>query len=139
MIRLLQLRALFEEEAPRLVKFVTVGLLNTAFGYSVFALIELTSASTGAAIVGANVIGMLFNYLTYGRLIFSDRGFRTLLPFAAGYAVILLANFLIVAALIRLCVAALPAQAIAMPWLILLSYLINRLVVFRAREPEQSG
>lgn len=119
-------------EGRRLASFVAVGLLNTGFGYGVFAATDLATGSPRLAVVAANTLGVLFNYLTTGRLVFANRGLRALVPFVLGYGVVLGVNLVVVEALLRCGVAVLVAQAIAMPWLVLLSYAINRLVVFRS-------
>lgn len=119
------------------VRFLLVGGLNTLFGYGLFAIFYLVSQHRQMSLVAATVVGAVFNFFTTGRLVFADRGFRMLLPFLLGYALVLAANMTLLEGLSRLGLPALAAQAIALPAVVALSYLTNRYVVFarRSRQP----
>lgn len=43
------------------VKFILVGILNTAFGYGAFALLMYTGLHYSAAVVLSTIAGILFN------------------------------------------------------------------------------
>lgn len=58
---------------PRLIRFLLVGLLNLAFGYSTFALLLSIGLHYALASLLANVAGVLFNFKTTGRLVFGSR------------------------------------------------------------------
>jgi putative flippase GtrA len=126
-------RSLSRSEGRRFVAFLGVGLVNTAFGYGVFTATEVVSGSPRLAVVAGNTLGVLFNYLSTGRLVFANRGLRALVPFVLGYGIVLAVNLAAVEALIRGGIGPFAAQAIALPWLVALAYAINRLVVFRPR------
>lgn len=51
----------FSKEDLNVFRFVAVGLMNTAFGYSVFALFYFLSKDFGVSIVNAYLLGFLFN------------------------------------------------------------------------------
>lgn len=118
-------------EAQRFFRFLAVGILNTIFGYGVFALIYLATSSYRIAIVVATAIGVLFNFATTGRLVFGNRGFRAFFPFVAGYVVVLGLNIALVEILVATSVPALVAQLLAIPVVVPASYAINALAVFR--------
>jgi putative flippase GtrA len=120
--------------AIRFVRFLAVGVLNTAFGYSVFAAFYLLSGGMHrTAITVATMIGVAFNYFTTGRLVFANRGLSALIPFVAGYAVVLVLNILAVDLLMGAGLNALTAQLVCLPAVVLCSYLINDRLVFSGR------
>jgi putative flippase GtrA len=120
--------------ALRFARFLAVGVLNTAFGYSVFAALYLLSGGMHRmAITVATVIGVAFNYFTTGRLVFANRGLAALVPFVLGYAAVLALNILAVDLLVDARFSALAAQLVCLPVVVLCSYLINDRLVFGRR------
>jgi putative flippase GtrA len=115
----------------RFLAFIGVGVLNTAFGYAIFAAIYLLTGSYRVAIVIATAVGVVINYFTTGRLVFKNRGARAFLPFVFGYAVVCVVNILFVDALVVGSISAYHAQAIALPLAAVMSFLINDRLVFR--------
>jgi len=113
-------------------RFLVVGLLNTAFGQGVFALLVLAGLHHLVALLLATIAGVLFNFQTLGRLVFRDPDRRRLGRFIAGYAVIYAVNSIALDVLIRGGLEAIPAQLILTLPVALLSFAINRLLVFEA-------
>ena len=56
------------------VKFVLVGILNTAFGYLVFALLLFLGLHYTLAVILSTIAGVLFNFKTTGTLVFKMLG-----------------------------------------------------------------
>lgn len=124
---------LFAGERRRMLRFLAVGVLNTAVGYALFALLFFATQSYRMAAVLAFAGGIVFNFFSTGRLVFKSRRLGALIPFVLGYLVILGANLALLEVLVRLGVNALVAQAISLPPLVVASYLINSRLVFRQR------
>ena len=123
------------------VRFLVVGVLNTAFGYTVFAALILLGVHRTVALTVATVLGVLFNFQTVGRVVFRSRDLRLLLRFAAVYAVVYLVN---VALLELWCRAVglgpLAGQALSLPAAVLLAFSLMRGLVFgRSRASEGEG
>jgi putative flippase GtrA len=112
------------------VRFLLVGMVNTAFGYALFAALYLASHHRQLSLVTSMTIGVMFNYFTTGRLVFANRGYRVLVRFGLGYAVVLVVNMAALEGLARAGLPTLAAQAIVLPAMVILSYAINRYVVF---------
>ena len=112
------------------VRFLMVGGLNTVFGYILFSGFYLISHQRQMSLVASTATGVLFNYFTTGRLVFASRGYGLLVPFILGYAVVLGANMASLEGLIRVGVPTLAAQAVILPPMVVLSYVINRYIVF---------
>ena len=117
----------------RFLRFLAVGALNTLFGYSAFALLFVVMQRRNEALTAATVLGVLFNFFTTGRLVFDNRSWRTLLPFGLSYAVALAFNMILLNLLVALGLGTLVAQAVSLPPVVMVSYLINAHLVFRAR------
>jgi len=66
--------------------------LNTLFGYSVYALFLFIGLHYTIATFLATVIGVLFNFKTYGILVFKNRSNRLLLRFLVVYGVLYLCS-----------------------------------------------
>ena len=58
----------------RLLKFLGTGILNTVFGYSVYAVLLFVDTSYPIALLLATVAGVVFNYISFGRLVFRAQG-----------------------------------------------------------------
>lgn len=58
----------------RIVKFLGTGVLNTLFGYGVFAGLVFINLSYLIALFIATLAGIIFNYFSFGRMVFSARG-----------------------------------------------------------------
>lgn len=72
----------------QLVAYYSVAALNTAFGYSLFALLVFLGLNLFLAQVLSHAAGMAFNYQTYRRHVFRDSQaavFRYVLAYGANY------------------------------------------------------
>lgn len=71
------------------VKFILVGIMNTAFGYGIFALFIYLGLYYPLAVLFSMILGVLFNFKTIGKLVFdsSDNGliFRFILVYIITY------------------------------------------------------
>ncbi len=114
-----------------MLRFLAVGALNTLFGYVMFSLLVLAGVVPGLALFVGTLVGLLFNYFTTGRLVFAARGLGRLPWFVAVYGLTFLVNLWSLRALIATGLSPLLAQAIVLPPVILLTFLLNKLLVFR--------
>jgi putative flippase GtrA len=121
------------ETASQFLAFLAVGILNTAFGYGVFAGLYLLGVSHRVAIVVATGAGVGFNYFTTGRLVFTGLGAWTFVRFVLTYAVICLVNILLVDAATARGISALSAQLFALLIVVPLSFAGNKWFAFGGR------
>ena len=113
------------------VKFLAVGALNTLFGYCVFAGLVLAGLHPMPALVLTYVVGVLFNYVTFGRLVFRHRSTRAFARFIGAYVVIYFFNLALFHGATALGAGPLLAQALCVPVVALFSFLLFKLHVFR--------
>ena len=77
-------------EWKQLFRYYQAGVVNTAFGFGLYALLVWTGLNLFLAMALAQVAGVMFNYMTYGRYAFAEHtGSRR--RFLAAYGV----NFLL--------------------------------------------
>ena len=114
------------------VRFIAVGVLNTAFGYGCFALLMWLGLHYTAALLLATVAGVLFNFKTLGKLVFGQKqGGRRLWRFVLTYAVCYGFNLALVKLFLLLGIGAYMGGALALVPVALLSFYLNRTFVFR--------
>ncbi|MDR1739238.1 MAG: GtrA family protein [Bacteroidales bacterium] len=76
----------------KLIRFFLVAGLNTAFGVVVYAsLIFIGLSYVWASLLGM-IIGILFNFQTYGGLVFGNRNIRLIFRFIGVYAIMYVSN-----------------------------------------------
>ena len=104
----------------QIVRFALVGVFNSAFGYGVFAGLQVTIGKQVhylVVLVLSHIVGVLEAYLLARRLVFQVRGrwWRELLRFWSVYLVALGINAVALPLLVEVAhLAVLPAQAIIM-------------------------
>ena len=74
------------------VRFGAAGAVNTAFGFGVYAGLVLLGLAPFLALLAATVVGVFFNFLTFGGFAFRRLDARRLPRFLAAYALIYLFN-----------------------------------------------
>lgn len=132
---------------PQLVRFGLVGLVNTAFGFAVFVILQLTLGRIVhylVVLVVANVIAILQAYVFQRRLVFRFTGgwWFGLMRFSLVYLGAFAANLVILPVLHELLlIEVIPAQAIATVVQAFGTYLAHRLFTFRAggHRPADAG
>lgn len=76
----------------KFIRFLFVGGLNAAFGYSVYAILIYLHVHYSLAALMATILGVLFNFKTTGRLVFKSKNNRLLFKFIGVYAIIYVIN-----------------------------------------------
>lgn len=79
--------------SQRGIKFLGVGLLNTAFGYSTYAIFIFSGISYSIALLMATFAGITFNYFSFGKMVFQSRGgLYVFMKFVATYSAVYFIN-----------------------------------------------
>ncbi len=69
----------------KFIRFLLVGALNTAFGYSLYALFIYCGLHYSLAVLLSTVIGVMFNFKTIALLVFKNRNNSLIFRFTAVY------------------------------------------------------
>ncbi|MDR1023855.1 MAG: GtrA family protein [Prevotellaceae bacterium] len=118
----------------QLVRYLMVGGLNTAFGYGVYALLIWAGAHYTVATLVSTVAGILFNFKTYGALVFKNKSNRIILNFLAVYGLLYLCGNLWIFFFQK---AGIHPYASGACWLIpnaLLGFVLNRRFVYKKKQ-----
>lgn len=119
-----------DPELRRFVTFLVVGGLNTLVGYGIFAALILLGLPSAAAVVLGTILAVLFNYLSTGKIVFSNKGSGVLPRFVAVYVVQMGLNIAALQALEAAGLHPLVAGALTLPFLAVFSYFAMRRFVF---------
>jgi putative flippase GtrA len=77
---------------PLFVRFLCVGVLNSAFGYGVFSLLIYAGMHYAPALLFATISGVLFNFKSTGSLVFKSHDNKLIFRFIGIYTIIYLVN-----------------------------------------------
>ena len=97
------------------MRFLAVGGLNTAFGYLGYATFVLIGAPIWLAVSSSTALAILFNFFSYGSLVFGDTSYRLLPVSSAFYACLGRSEFFLLRVLIWGGLGPLWAQALLLP------------------------
>jgi putative flippase GtrA len=123
----------------RFVRFLIVGGLNTLFGYLVFAALIFARVPYPAAAFLSTVAGLLFNFKSYGTLVFGSGDNARIVRFLAVYGVCYLLGLALLALGEAHGVSVLAVAAVAAIPLAGISFLLCRRFVFRGAEATIRG
>ncbi len=113
-----------DETFRRFVKFLIIGVLNTLFGYAVFALLIILDVPPQPALALAFVTGVVWNYWTHARLVFGQQGLSRFPAYAASYIFIYGLNSGGLALILQAGSSPLMAQAVLAPVAAVISFLV---------------
>jgi putative flippase GtrA len=113
----------------RLILFLLAGAANTLFGYVVFGVLVLLGLPLALAAAATIIASIFFNFRTLG-MVFADRDPRRFLRFLGVYGLLYALNLLLLGLLTAAGLHALAAQALLLPLLASLSFLLMRDFVF---------
>ena len=116
------------------LRFVLTGALNTGFGYASYAALVLTGMPLWLAVGGSTGMAIMFNFYSYGSLVFRNTSARVMPRFLLFYTALGLANYGLLHWLGHLGFGPLLAQAFLLPVLALLGYAGMKLFVFRSND-----
>ena len=114
----------------RFIRFLFVGIINTLFGYTVFALMILIRLDYRFSLLITTICGVLFNFKTIGTLVFKAKDSRPIIRFVGVYLIIYLLNDQSLQIANSLGMNILWAQAGLLLPLASLSYILNKKFVF---------
>lgn len=118
---------------PKIIKFLSAGVINTVFGYSVYAALLFIKAPYLIALFVATVAGVVFNYFSFGRMVFNDHGGWSVFgKFVIAYALIYGANAVLLRILmVDFLLNPYLGQIICIPISVLLSWLLMNYWVYK--------
>ena len=118
---------------PRIIKFLIAGVINTIFGYTVYAILIFANMPLLTALFVSTIAGVIFNYFSFGRIVFSSKGgWRIFWKFVVAYGIVYIINALALTTLTKdLQFNAYIGQVICLPLSVLLSWLLMNRWVYK--------
>lgn len=117
---------------PKFFRFLIVGLVNTAFGYGLFAALTWLGLSYPLAIGLSTIAGIAFNFQSTGRLVFDGAPWQRIWRFVSVYALLYCLNVGSLSWLLTKELDIYLANALLIVPLAVLSYLLQRKFVFKS-------
>ena len=111
--------------------FLVVGGLNTAFGYGIYAALIYMGLHYALAVLLATVLGVLFNFKTTGTIVFASQDNSLIVKFFGVYAILFVFNAVFIHILRNFSFNDYVAGAITIPFAAVLSFILNKKLVFR--------
>lgn len=118
------------EQFVKFIRFLLAGALNTLFGYFSYAVLIIIGCPIWMAVAGSTSLSLIFNFFSYGGIVFGDTSSRRLPKFLLFYLFLGSFNYGCLRFLQGLSVAPLVAQALLLPLLALIGYFGMRRFVF---------
>src|SRR5580765_6554396 len=91
----MNMRALLSKipsQPAEFISFIAIGALNTCFGYCVYALLVFMGYQLPLALLAANLLGIGFNFLTFGKVVFKNLNWKRAPHFLVIYGINYLGN-----------------------------------------------
>lgn len=118
-------------------KFLLTGMLNTSFGYLAFSFFTYVTGNPSLSVILANITGVLFNFKSYGLLVFKSHDNSRIYRFSFAYTILTISQIGLLKFLEHLGLHnAYIAAAILTPPMAIFSYVLLTRFVFR--EPSHS-
>ena len=118
----------------RFGRYLAVGALNTAFGFAMYAWLLAIGLHFALAAGIGTVLGILFNFMTTGRIVFRSLTGAALPRFVGVYVVLYLVNIGGITLLKQFGATDLTGGLLMLPVAAALGYALNARFVFRSTE-----
>lgn len=115
----------------RFFLFLVIGFINTLFSYCIFSLLIFFGFHYTIAVLLATLLGILFNFQTTGRIVFNNADIKLLLKFFLVYLIVYFMNIYLIKFFIFLRLNVFLAGAVAIPFVAVSSFLLNKTFVFK--------
>ena len=115
----------------RFFRFLLIGGINTAFSYGLYAFLVFLGINYAIASLMALIVGILFSFKTQATFVFNNSDNRLLGRFIICWVLIYIGNIAFIKAMLMLGLDVYVAGALAIPPITILSYLMQKFIVFR--------
>jgi putative flippase GtrA len=115
----------------QLVHFLIVGVLNSAFGYGIYALFIFAGLHYTLAALLSTILGVLFNFKTFGTFVFKNKRNVLIFKFIGVYSFLYMINISFLKIFNMLQMNMYLAGAILIVPSAILSFILNKKLVFK--------
>ena len=115
----------------QVLRFIFIGMINTLFGYMIFSLFIFIHFTSSLAIIGASIIGIIFNFNTLGRYVFHKPNKHLIFKFISAYFILTIFNITLQKSLHLMISSDYLSGFFSIVITAVLSFLINKHFVFK--------
>lgn len=115
----------------KFIRFIFVGILNTIFGYSLFALFIYFNIHYSLAVFLSTLLGVLFNFKTIGNLVFKSNDNSLIFRFILVYVILYLCNISLISLSNKILNDYYLSGLIATICCAVISFMLNKKYVFK--------
>ena len=115
----------------QIVNFLIVGIVNTIFGYSVYAILISQGFNYVISVLLATIMGILFNFKTIGKFVFQSHDNSLILKFFFVYFIVFIVNISIIKLFKINGLNDYLSGAIAIVPSAIISFILNKVYVFK--------
>lgn len=121
------------------IKFVFIGVVNTLFGYSCYSIFLFLGFNYLISAFFSTMLGVFFNYFSIGKIVFNNSGFsiNKSLKFVFIYLIIYVMNILFIKLFVFMQFNNYMAGMLALPFIALFSFALNKYFVFVSNTKER--
>jgi|SRR5215204_257750 len=124
---------------PLFARFLVVGGIGTLFSYGIYAFLLFCGLNYALSNLAALIAGILFSFKAQGRFVFLSGDNSLIWRFALCWGLIYAANVAFLRQAIHMGMDRYVAGAVAIPPIAVLSFVVQRYVVFRTSDPGRRG
>lgn len=115
----------------KFIRFIIVGMVNTAFGYSVFALLLYLNVHYSVAVLLSTILGIIFNFKTTGKLVFKVNNNILIFKFVGVYTITYFLNVIFLKVLNSYKISMFVAGGLILIPMSVISFTLNKKFVFK--------
>lgn len=117
----------------KIIKFLSTGVLNTVFGYFVYAILLAINLPYLVALFAATIAGVIFNYFSFGKIVFRNiSGWPVFIRYLIAYTLIYTINAALLGLLTEyFMINPYIGQVLCIPTGVLLSWLLMNYWVYK--------
>jgi putative flippase GtrA len=115
----------------QIIKYIVVGLINTLFNYSLYALLITLGFNYFMASLFATSIGIIFSYTTFGKIVFNNISQEGLYKFIFVYGIVFILQVFLIKEFISIGYSDYMAGLYAISISALISFVFNKFFVYK--------
>ena len=112
------------------IQFCFVGVINTAFGYILYAIFIFLDFEYSIALAFATFIGAIFNFKTTGIIVFKNKKNVLIFKFICMYVFLYFFNLVLLNLAISFLANKLYSQIISLPGVVCMNFFVSKYWVF---------
>lgn len=120
-----------------IAKFLFVGVINTLFYYLIYSALIFFGLNYVVSVVSATVVGVIFNFFTFGKYVFSNTMKSLIYRFILVYLVLMGINLIFIKLFFQIINNYYIAGFLAIFPYAIFSYVLNKRFVFNQKETNE--